>query len=84
MNLYRVSYFETVRFLVLEVVFSDFSEFPEFEVCPPLEVIKTGFCLFKCSATLSIFLHRMSSKKIYKLVSLLIDYDVIVTSDRQT
>ena len=64
MNLYGVSYFETVRFLVLEVVFSDFSELPEFEVCPPLEVIKTGFCLFKCSATLSIFLHRISSKNL--------------------
>ena len=62
MNLYGVSYFETVRFLVLEVVFSNFSE--EFEVCPPLEVIKTGFCLFKCSATLSIFLHRISSKNL--------------------
>ena len=52
-------YFDTVRFLILEVVFSDFSEF---ELGPPFEVIKTGFCLFKCSATLSIFLHRMSSK----------------------
>ena len=61
MSLNEIDYFDTVRFLILEVVFSDFSEF-EFEIGPPLEVINTGFCLFKCSATLSIFLHRISSK----------------------
>ena len=61
MSLNEIDYFDTVRFLILEVVFSDFSEF-ELEIGPPFEVIKTGFCLFKCSATLSIFLHRISSK----------------------
>ena len=61
MSLNEIDYFDTVRFLILEVVFSDFSEF-ELEIGPPFEVINTGFCLFKCSATLSIFLHRISSK----------------------
>ena len=64
MNLYEGGYFDTVRFRILEVVFSDFSLEFELEDCPPFEVIKTGFCLFKCSASLSIFLHRISSKQI--------------------
>ena len=59
--MYEIDYFDTVRFLILEVVFSVFSLF-ELEIGPPFEVIKTGFCLFKCSATLSIFLHSISSK----------------------
>jgi len=60
MNLYEGDHFDTVRFRILEGVFSFFSAF-ELEVGPTFEVIKTGFCLFKCSATLSIFLHRISS-----------------------
>ena len=72
-------YFDTVRFLILEVVFSDFSEF-ELEIGPPFEVIKTGFCLFKCSATLSIFLHRISSKPKCKFLIFFRIYDVNKTS----